>query len=135
MINGPVAVFCDSHSTRVGRLGHPTGMMMTDIRAALEPTEAMIEAARRAYLDQHGDNDFVRAMLRAALASQEAAAPNYPGIPEGWKLVPVEPTEEMQRAWSEAETQSQIENYGRGLSPEDVWVIGIDAALQAKETK
>ncbi len=31
-------------------------------------------------------------MLRAALAQSQ---PNYSGIPKGWKLVPVEPTEEM----------------------------------------
>lgn len=43
-----------------------------------------------------------------------------------------EPSNAMLQAWADADTQSAIENYGRGLDVETGWDIGIDAAL--KET-
>jgi hypothetical protein len=47
--------------------------------------------------------DGARAIARAAIAAAEAAQPT--AVPDGWKLVPVEPTDEMLAAGSEQDQQ------------------------------
>lgn len=67
-----------------------------------------------------------------------------PGVPDGWKLVPVEPTEAMMRAamdrlgWTTRPTPPEYENFGSarisdGLSEEDAAQIDGELAMEFRE--
>lgn len=60
-------------------------------------TPEMIEAAEEAYMP-FGDMGLAIQCALAAAQPQPEAAP----VPQGWKLVPIEATQEMVDAWSSA---------------------------------
>ena len=83
------------------------------------------------------------AILPIILASIEPVAAS-PGVPDGWKLVPVEPTEAMMRAamdrlgWTTRPTPPEYENFGSarisdGLSEEDAAQIDGELAMEFRE--
>ncbi|MBW8777492.1 MAG: hypothetical protein JF596_21610, partial [Stenotrophomonas sp.] len=74
-----------------------------------ERVEAGIAAAARYTKDngyEHFTTGAIDAAVRAALASP--IAPRV-GVPEGWKLVPVETTVEMRESWMEANCSADAE--------------------------
>lgn len=54
-----------------------------------------------------------------------------PIIPAGWKLVPVEPTREMEAAADRINERSQIDNYGKDARPDDIYAVMLAAAPPA----
>ena len=67
-----------------------------------------------------------RRALRAALEQPNHIAQHLNMVPEGWKLVPVEPTAEMLNAWCEAENKTS-----KHLHASDVMQAGYRAMLAA----
>ena len=96
------------------------------VEQALEALETGIQ------YDYHGnpysDNDAARCgaydALRAALEQPDMGNPV--SVPQGWKLVPVEPTAEMLNAWCEAENKTS-----KHLHASDVMQAGYRAMLAA----
>lgn len=82
-------------------------MTKTDNTEALEALDELIEA-----LPQNGLYDVEVKTIRAALTLQ---------VPEGWQLVPKEPTEEMLGTGYEA-------HHVRDLNFDDVWCAMLAAA-------
>jgi hypothetical protein len=77
--------------------------------------------------------DQMQAYARAAL---EAEAKPAPAEPEGWKLVPVEPTPEMIEAANEGDDAYTLRCFGPGVQrvmqgPEDHWLAMLAAAPAA----
>jgi hypothetical protein len=74
------------------------------------------------------------ALARTVMMDQTAhdttpPAPPAPVQPEGWKLVPVEPTREMWIAVNKLDDQMAAGNYdGKGCSIEQAWDCLLDAA-------
>ena len=71
----------------------------------------------------------------SAVAQGEFTDPVYrhpPSIPEGYALVPIEPTPEMFRAASATEQDCAIHNYGGTPEAEEYWSVMLSAALNSK---
>lgn len=73
---------------------------------------------------------FEQQQERAHRAEAELArlAATQGAVPEGWSIVPDEPTKEMRKAASDLETKSAVENYGGSPSAEEYWHAMISAA-------
>jgi hypothetical protein len=70
-----------------------------------------------------------RAWEAAINATPPAAPAAQPAVPEGWKMVPVEPTREMWTAVNKLDDQCATGNYdGKGCSIEQAWNCLLDAA-------
>jgi hypothetical protein len=63
----------------------------------LQPTDEQIEAIAERMASTLSASGGLRAFARAVLAAQPAPVPAPVPVPPGWKLVPVEPTDEMRR--------------------------------------
>jgi hypothetical protein len=68
----------------------------------------------------------VYAAMQKAMGAPTAAQPAVPAVPEGWKLVPIEPTQEMIDAFP----QIRGEDVGREL-----WADLLAAAPQGSDNK
>lgn len=62
--------------------------------------------------------------IDAALSGSGSGWP----VPDGWKLVPVEPTEAMYRAVYKEQDDSAIHNYGASPTFDDYWAVALEAA-------
>lgn len=69
-----------------------------------------------------------RASPRFFAKISESPVSNSPVIPDGWVLVPKEPTPEMREAYHQA--QEECEDGGRLWSPDHQWKAMIAAAPQ-----
>lgn len=68
-------------------------------------------------------DDLLCRLIDIAYAAGQASE-----VPEGWKLVPVEPTEEMYRAAYDLANRSAIDNYGAPPPVDDLWFVMVSAA-------
>lgn len=99
-------------------------------------TDAQVEAALFAFfpmVDVRLYSERDKAHMRHAL---EAALPLTASEPlPGWRLVPIEPTEEMRNAavYAELDIYWNYESAGRPGGPEDAWRAMIEAAPSPKE--
>lgn len=71
-----------------------------------------------------------RALMAALRASSEHVYDISPAPPaaSGWRLVPVEPTEEMLKAAAKEEQRCAIHNYGAPPHADDLWSVMLAAA-------
>lgn len=98
------------------------------------PSQSDVEAAWRDLLEkddrtspaEYPDMALITFDEFAAVARIRGAA-----VPEGWSIVPDEPTKEMRKAASDLETKSAAENYGGAPSAEEYWHAMISAAPEA----
>lgn len=80
------------------------------------------------------EDQFVRGFRAAEshLHAQVAALTAAPGVQAGWKLVPIEPTDEMLQAAERGDREYSLRNFGEGPTvmqgPYDHWVAMIAAA-------
>lgn len=103
-------------------------------------TACFTEAGAKAYLNRDGHNLKKPFIYATSLYRNEEmkrlrdwlmfAAPQPEGeVPEGWKLVPVEPTPDMRRAFHDAHERFEDGEEVDG-SPDDEWRAMLDAAPQ-----
>lgn len=63
------------------------------------------------------------------LAAARLSAPQAAGVPDGWRLVPIEPTREMWAAVNKLDDEMAAGGYdGRGCSIEQAWNCFLDTA-------
>ena len=66
-------------------------------------------------------------------AIDHLAAQGYIGVPEGWKLVPIEPTDEMLKSAYELQNECAIFNYGGSPTFEQYYSVMIKAAPKKED--
>ncbi|OQS42301.1 hypothetical protein [Chromobacterium haemolyticum] len=123
---------------------------MPDARALAEALAALLDAVDsvaefRGYdqfwiLDERSN---ARALLAAAppaagkeslTADAEQPAPNYPAIPEGWQLVPIEPTEQMWDAGRDPIMFRELGHFRYG-GEIPAWQRGPDGTVETDKSK
>ncbi|MGA0608886.1 hypothetical protein [Caldimonas sp. KR1-144] len=104
-------------------------------RAAAEALRA-VGAEPVGHLHSNGDFCQDRQVLSDSWPIPLYAAPPR-AVPQGWKLVPVEPTEEMLAAADEGDREYTLRNFGDIMTvqqgPYDHWVAMLSAAPSPKE--
>jgi hypothetical protein len=63
------------------------------------------------------------------------AAPQQPSAPDGWALVPIEPTEEMYRAADKADNAAYCDGADHGAGYSTIWEVMVDAAIASEQEK
>lgn len=89
----------------------------------------LVDADRARFIIAHLCNTFPELAHCHPARQQQAAEPV--AVPQGWRLVPVEPTEEMWRAVHKLDDEMAAGCYdGRGCSTEQAWHCLLDNAPQ-----
>lgn len=112
----------------------------------IEVTEEMISLAMGAFMDTQ-DYDLADApygyigneAIRAALTAVLPMLTEQAGVPDGWKLVPVEPTNEMYlsacHAYAEWNAEASLEKSASSFTHNDTYRSMLSAAPQHEVTK
>ncbi|WP_019573301.1 hypothetical protein [Curvibacter lanceolatus] len=108
------------------------------------PYPGMITSFERYYSQSFADKDWRKeaSVWAAAWKAAMLYAPQpltRPAVPEGWKLVPVEPTEDMLDAAHESDREYTLRNFGDVMTvmqgPWDHWDAMVNAAPQPDQVK
>jgi hypothetical protein len=86
-----------------------------------------LHAAIQRFHDLICANATVKAAQMAAEVIRETTPPAQPAVPEGWKLVPVEPTNAMVEAYDQARYNDDIR-----VEANNVWASMVNAASPAQ---